>query len=1150
MGHKFWVQIYNKLSFAQTFYRLLLKKNKKNYRVNAIPILSLNSSLIEMKSMKDFKFSLWNKITGWAIFFIALLTYALTVEPTASFWDPGEFITTSAKLQVGHPPGAPLFQMVGAMFSWFASDVTQIALMVNMVSVFASAFTILFMFWSLSLLIRKIAGSEETLNFGGKIAVLGSSAVGALAFAFTDSFWFSAVEAEVYAMAMCFMSAMFYVGLLWERDMLKPRGNRWLILLSFLTGLTFGVHFMALLTIPAIGYMYYFKHTEKITVKNFIIASIVVVGILLFIFLFLLPYTLTFFASSEVFFVNSIGLPFDSGTLIAGLIVAGAIFWALRYTRKKGYVNLNTITLSLLFIFVGFSSWIMLAVRANAGTPINENNPENARELLAYYNREQYPENPLLYGPQFTDAFAGLDEKTPYVDDKPKYEENHKTGKYDIVNQWKNAKQNSSDKQKAFLPRMWSTEPSHIENYMRMTEPVKFRANPEGLQMDGFGDLVHQVKAGYEEGQIDAEGLTRFFQQYGQYLTIEKPSGTANIQFMFQYQFWYMYFRYFMWNFTGRQNDEQGKYDNTNGNWLSGISFIDSIFLGSQKNLPDIVKNDPSRNTYFFLPLILGLIGVFFQYDKDKRNFWVLMVLFLFTGIALKVYLNERPFEPRERDYALVGSFYAFAFWIGFGVYSLYDKLKGYLKPKILAPALTVICLLAVPVVMASQNWDDHNRSMKYTATAMAKNYLDSVEENGILFTIGDNDTFPLWYVQEIEGYRQDVKIINTSLFATDWYIDQMKRKSYDSDGIKTILEHKDYTYGTNDQIIYNRDERIPDTISLKNWIKYIKSDNPSTSVELQNGHRINTFPTKTVTLPVNKENVLKSGTVSAKDADKIVSSITIKITNNQLGKNTLLMLDALANNDWERPIYFSGGSFGDADYLYMKDYLEVDGLTYKLVPIKTKSEGYEMGRVDGDKMYDRIMNWHWGNSGNPKMYHDPQTRRNGISYRSNIVRTVQKLIEEDKYDKAKDILDLSMEKMPVKQFGFYSILSPIIASYYKIGETEKAREVWQEIATIYQQKLEYYAGLSDNEQDRFISDIMENMQRYRDLVDIAILNEDDDTAKEKASEYNHYIDMFPKFMESGADELEYDDAEEDIREQVEDSVEGLSVPPEMEEGM
>lgn len=1093
--------------------------------------------------MRDFKFSLWNKILGWVVFAIALYTYGSTVEPTASFWDPGEFITTSAKLQVGHPPGAPLYQMIGAVFSMFAPEAEQIALLVNLVSVVASAFAILFMFWSISILVRKVAGPAETLSPGGKTAVLGSALVGSLAFSFTDSFWFNAVEAEVYATAMCFMSAMFYIGLLWERDMFKPRGNRWLILLAFLVGLTFGVHFLGLLTIPAIGYLYYFKHVEKITVKNFIIASIIVVGALLFVFILLMPYTLNFFATMEIFFVNSVGLPFNSGSIIAGLIIIALFYFLLRYTRAKGYVKLNTALLCVMFMLVGFSSWIMLPIRANAHVNINENDPNNARELLAYYNREQYPDNPLLYGPQFTDAFAGLDENKPYVDEKPKYEKDEKKGKYVIVNHYKNAKQNSSDKQKAFLPRMWSTDPPHIRNYMNMTGAVDFHVNSEGQGNEQLQELVQEVKMGYENGQIDHEGLTQFFQQYGQYLTIEKPSAKANFQFLAQYQFWYMYFRYFMWNFTGRQNDNQGKYTNLDGNWMSGITAIDSKFFGSQKNLPDDVKNNPARNTYYFLPLILGLIGLFFHYDRDKRNFWVLMVLFLFTGLALKVYLNERPFEPRERDYALVGSFYAFAFWIGFGVYSIFDKLKRFLNPKILAPVVTVVCLLAVPVLMAKENWDDHDRSGKHTATAMAKNYLDSVDENGILFTIGDNDTFPLWYVQEVENYRPDVRIINTSLFATDWYIDQMRRASLESKGVKTILEHENYTYGTNEQILFNEDNRMPDTMAIKDWLKYIKSDNSSTKVTLQNEQEINTFPTQHLELPVNKENVLKSGMVKEKDADKIVSSIPINITNQQIGKNTLLMLDVIANTDWERPIYFSGGSFNDSDYLWMKDYLELDGLTYKLVPIKTKSGDYEMGRIDAEKMYDKVMNWHWGNSGDPDLYYDPETRRNSISYRGNMARLVKELIQEDEYEKARAVLDLAMEKMPIDKFGYYTLITPFIADYYKLDDHEKARDIWQEIATIYQQKLSYYAELSQEEQESLIQDIYRDLQAYRDLVDIVITNDDEERAEEKAEEFNSYVELFTAFAPS-AEELEYDEPEENIQEQAGDTTGQQMAPP------
>lgn len=1073
--------------------------------------------------MKDFNFRLWNKILGWLVFAIALYTFASTVEPTASFWDPGEYISTSAKLEVGHPPGAPLFQMMGAFFSTFAPDQTDVALMVNMMSVFSSAFAILFMFWSISLLVRKISGPIEKMSPGNKMAVLGSALVGSLAFTFSDSFWFNAVEAEVYAMAMCFMAALFYVGLLWERDMFKARGNRWLILLAFIIGLSFGVHFMALLAIPSIGYLYYFKNTEKITVKNFITATIGVVGILLFIFKLLLPYSLSFFAASEVFFINGFGMPFDSGTVIAALVLIAIFYFGLKYTRKKNFIQINTALLCILFIFIGFSCWVMLPIRANAGTTINENSPENAQELLAYYNRDQYPSNPLFYGPQYTAAFAGLDKNEPYKDDVKKYEENDKTGKYEIVNNWKNGKQNSDSKQKTILPRMWDQQSTnHIVNYMNLTGPVNFHVKPENLGDEQLVGLVRQVKAQYAQGKMGNDGLTRFLKQYGQDLVIEKPSTTANFQFFFQFQVWYMYFRYFMWNFSGRQDDVQGKYTNQHGNWMSGIPFVDSHFFGSQKNLPDAVKNNPARNTYFFLPLILGLIGLFFQYDRDKANFWVLLVLFLFTGIALKIYLNERAFEPRERDYALVGSFYVFAIWIGFGVYSIYDKLKKYITPKVVAPIITAVCLLAVPVLMAQQNWDDHDRSGKRTATALAKNYLDSVDENGILFTIGDNDTFPLWYVQEVEGYRTDVRIINTSLFATSWYIDQMKRASYESKPVKTMLQHKNYRYGTNDQVFYNKDPRLSDTLDVKTWLKYIMSDNQSTQVTFDDGQTYNLFPTKHLRLPVNKKNALKYGIVNEKDKNKIVSSIPINLKGRSVVKNTLLMLDVVANTDWKRPIYFSGGSFNDSDYLWMKDYLELDGLCYKLVPIKTKLDSKnpysDMGRIDVDKMYNLVMNWHWGNSGDPNMYYDVQTRQNSISYRSNMIRLVQKLIEKHDYKRAKNILDLGMEKMPVDKFGHYVLLDPFIIDYYKIDETKKARKIWKEVATVYQQRLNYFSALSYKEQQNSAQRIYNNLEDYRDLVDIVVLNDSDEMAKKKAEEFNSYVKKFKNFYRGSGD--------------------------------
>ncbi|MEH6408868.1 MAG: DUF2723 domain-containing protein, partial [Leeuwenhoekiella sp.] len=503
--------------------------------------------------------------------------------------------------------------------------------------------------------------------------------IGSVTYTFTDSFWFNAVEAEVYAMATCILALLFYLALLWERDMFKPRGNRWLMLICFVVGLSFGVHFMALLTIPAIGFLYFFKNYKPVTVKNFIIANIAVVAILMFIFKLLLPYSLSFFGYAEVFFVNQLGMPFNSGTVIAGIVFIAAFYYLLRFTTKKSYFQLNTLLLCILFIFIGFSSWLMLPIRANAGTTINENNPNNARELLSYYNREQYPETHLFYGPQFTEIFSGLDPVHPYKDDKPNYEKDEKTGKYIIVNDWKNAVQNTDDKQKSFLPRMWSTE--HIANYMQFTGPLKFQIKPEYATNQELQSAVTKFRSDYAQGRIDNDGYQAFLMRVRDYITVERPSFADNIKYLFDFQFGYMYWRYFMWNFTGRQDDIQGQYNDLHGNWLSGIKFIDEARLGSQDNLPSDVLNNKARNTYFFLPLILGLLGLVFQASRDRKNFWVLLVFFLFTGIALKIYLNERPFEPRERDYALVGSFYVFAMWIGFGVYALYDTVRQYLNP-------------------------------------------------------------------------------------------------------------------------------------------------------------------------------------------------------------------------------------------------------------------------------------------------------------------------------------------------------------------------------------------------------------------------------------------------------------------------------------
>ena len=1061
--------------------------------------------------MGSFNFSKWNNILGWLVFAIALITYWLTVEPTASFWDAGEYITTASNLEVGHPPGAPLYQLLGAFFSIFATDATQIALTINLMSVFASAFTILFMFWSITILLRTLVLKTKELTKQTAIAILGSAAVGSLAFTFTDSFWYNAVEAEVYASAALIMSALFYCGLRWEREMNMPRGDRWVILIAFIIGLSFGVHFLGLLTIPAIGFLYFFKNYKTVTVKSFIVANIVVVAILMFIFKLLLPMTMKFFSASEVFFVNSIGLPFNSGTVVAGLIFIALFFFGLRYTRRKDYKQLNTALLCVLFIFLGFSSWLMLPIRANAGTVINENNPNNARELLAYYNREQYPETHLFYGPMFTEAYVGLDEDNPYKDDKPNYEKDETTGKYVIVNDYKNAGQNTDDAQKAFLPRMWSSE--NAENYLEFTEGLEFSIKPEYQGEQRLVDEVSQFRQAYAQNRVDTKDYNSFLKDFGPFLDIQKPSFGQNMRFMFEFQFGYMYWRYFMWNFTGRQDDIQGEYTDLHGNWLSGIDFIDEIRLGSQDNLPSDVKNNKARNTYYFLPLILGIIGLVFHFRKDQKSFWVLLVFFLFTGLALKIYLNERAFEPRERDYALVGSFFVFAMWIGYGVFALYELASEYIKPKIAVPIVIGLSTLAAPVLLATQNWDDHDRSNRYTANSMGKMYLDSVDENGILFTIGDNDTFALWYAQNIEKYRQDVRIINTSLFQTDWYIDDMKKKAFTSDPIPSQLTHEKYRTGTRDFIIFQQTKK--DTIDIDTWMNFVASDSPVTKIELQNGKLVNSFPSKVIRIPVDKEAVLKNGIVKPEDADKIVPYIDITLQGDFVYKNRLLMLDIIANNDWKRPIYFSGGAFGDDDYIWMKDYLQLDGVAYKLVPIRTpvdKRNPFDMGRIDSDKMFDIVMKWDWGNSNSPDIYHDVETRRNSITYRSNLARLAEQLINEGKSKKAEKILDLAMENMPVEYFEYYSLLEPYVAGYYEVGNKKKAKALFQQVSKKYQEKLEYYSQIKTRRQYDFASEIVSNMEQYRNLVDVLVRNEEEGYARAEAKMFNDYLRKFRHF--------------------------------------
>ena len=1081
--------------------------------------------------MKEIKFYKYNRIFGTIAGLFAFLVFSLTVEPTASYWDCAEYISTSAKLQIGHPPGAPLFQMLGAIFSILAFDVTQIAYAVNMMSVTSSALTIMFLFWSISLIAKEILKVKEIVKVSEAIKIFGSSFLGSITFTFTDSFWYNAVEAEVYAMATLILALLFWLGLKWVDDFGKVRSDKWLILISFVVGLSFGVHFMGLLALPSIGLLYYFKKYSEFNIKKFVLANVISVSILLFIFKLLLPSTLSLFGNLEVFFVNDLGLPFNSGTIFTAVLLVSIFYYGLSYTSKKKLYWLNTTILCLTFVFVGFSSWLMLPIRSNANTVINENAPTDARSLLAYYNLEQYPDTYLFYGPMFSDIYAGQDPNEPYKDDKPKYERDYSINKYVIVNDWKNGKINSNKNHEGLFPRMWSSD--NAVNYMNYYGFLDFEIKREYRNEEQIVELVNNFKTRVDEDDVDSEDYHEFLSNFGSYLDIEKPSFISNINYFLNFQLSKMYFRYFMWNFSGRQNDKQWKYDLENGNWLSGINLIDNHRLGPQENLPDDVINNKARNKYFMIPFILGLIGFVFLFKENFKVLWPILLLFLFTGIALKFYLNERIFEPRERDYALVGSFYAYSIFIGFSFLAIFQFLNKYIKENS-SILISFLLVVTCPILLSYNNWDDHDRSKRYTAQTLAKAYLDSIDEDkqAMIFTIGDNDTFALWYAQEIENHRTDVRTINTSLLATDWYMDQMKRKAYKSDPILSNLTHKQYAFGNRD---YIKHESLIDSVrwDLKDFMNWISSDNKRTKYKFlleQYGYEKEDlenvplftqnmiyYPTNKLRFYVNKENVIKSGIINPSEIDKIVDYIDIDIPKSGLYKNQILMLDILSKNDWERPIYFTGGSYKDSEYIWMKDYLQLDGLVYKLVPIKTpinEENPYQMGRIEPNRMYDIVKKWEWGNSESPEIYHDPETRKNSISFRGNLHRLAEEFIKAGDYEKAAEMIELNFEKMPLDYFEYYSLSEPYISSYYKIGEAEKAQKLFKKLEKKYLDQIRYYSISMRDYDDIFpLSNFAENIftytERYRGLIENEILLGNYIFAAESIEKFINYTEIF-----------------------------------------
>ncbi len=1135
-----------------------------------------------------------NNITGWAVFAVSAYTFLATIEPTASFWDCGEYIATSYKLQVGHPPGAPLFQMLGRIFTLFAgNDVTKAAKMVNIMSALSSAFAVLFLFWSITAMARKISERTGDMNLlaggffnpkwtgknndgkvqpndvkgkfssdkgsdakgsGGSVsaeskgdvqlsdgkiwAIMGSGIVGALAYNFSDSFWFSAVEGEVYAMSQLCTALVFWIILKWERVSDEPHSERWIILIAYVMGLSIGVHLLNLLTIPAMVFIYYFKK-YKVTNKGFIICLVSSVILVAGILNGIIPGLINLAENFEIFFVNTVGLPYNSGTIfyfllmltvvVIGLmythnekgkffniffaasvaffvialvsssngstgafrfVVGGAVI-ALIYFGRKKVALINTIILSFCMLVIGYSSFLMLVIRSNACTPMNENAPKDAVGLLSYLGREQYGDWPLFYGPYYN---APLDNQKPYLDGNPVYMQapkpvvaaDSKAGadasaaasgsakvkdQYIVSDERKESIPNYDKDFCTIFPRMWNQESNHISAYRN------------------WGGIKHdKIK--------DAEGHERPV----------RPKFSENLQYFFTYQINWMYWRYFLWNFSGRQNDIQGHGNITDGNWITGFKAFDDWRLDSKGTL-ESTKNNKGTNRFYFLPVLLGIIGLIFQFRTHSKDGFVVLLLFLFTGLAIIVFLNQYPYQPRERDYAYAGSFYAWAIWIGLGVLGIFEFLAQKISAKRSAVVSTALCFLAVPTLLAKDGWDDHDRSKRFTCRDFAKDYLDSCAPNAILFTNGDNDTFPLWYVQEVEGYRTDVRVCNLSLLNTDWYINQMERKAYDSDPMPLSLTEDKYRQGTRDFVQFY-DQKLPGYISVRELIDFVSSDDPRNKLERQDGRQINYFPTKKMSIPVDSAFVLKNGTVLPGLANRIVKSINWQLEKTYVLKNDLMVLDLLATNKWVRPIYFAVTT-GPESYLNLQDYFQLEGLAYRLVPIKAEPQEQQISgtRVATDIMYDNIMKFSWGGMEKKGVYLDENIARMCTNLRIQMGTLATALVNEGKKDKAMTIADKCLEVMPEGNIPYDATIYSLVVTYYQLGANEKANKLAKRLFDIFEGDMKYYMGLGSKGQ-AFGREMRQSQEIMNRLTYMAKQNKQDTLGKDFEARFNVFARM------------------------------------------
>ena len=1101
-------------------------------------------------------YKLLNNVFGWLAFAIAMYTYGSTIEPTASFWDCGEFIATAYKLQIGHPPGAPFFMILGRVATLFAfGDTSKVAFMMNMLSALASAGTILFLFWTITHLTRKLlVGTSKVLDKGNLFAILGSGLVGALAYTFSDTFWFSAVEGEVYATSSFFTAVVFWAMLKWEEVADEPFADRYIVLIAYLMGISIGIHLLNLLAIPAIGYIYYFRKFKP-TRMGILLTGVLGMLILGMIQFGLISKVVGNAASFELLFSNKLGLPFGSGALVYILLVITAIVFALIYSRKgnkhpafvvtaillllvlgwmgvlaggilayfiygprQNFVLANTLTLCITAMLIGYGSYGMILIRSAADTPMDENNPENVFTLLSYLNREQYGTRPLAYG-QYYNAPLHPDAKKRYKPGNTVYAPNQKTGKYDVIATPKETEEPVYDPEYCTVfPRMWSSQASHIRGYKNWAE-IK-------------GDSK------------------------------KKPSFGQNISFFFRYQLGFMYFRYFAWNFVGRQNDIQGQGNISDGNWKSGLDFIDDGKLGTQKNLPPSLASNKANNNFYFLPMILGLIGLVFQLLRNKREFFVTMLFFFFTGIAIIIFLNQYTNEPRERDYGFAGSFYAYSIWIGMGVAAIYSGLKKILdkqgleslssiqsnvvsvnnsnnksssenssegstankenkeliikseNPKFIVLSLfsTIICLIAVPGIMAREGWDDHDRSNRYTARDYASNYLNSCAKNAIVFTNGDNDTFPLWYAQEVEGIRTDIRVVNLSLLNTDWYIDQIKRKAYDSDAVPLSFTQDKYRQGKREQILIYEQKGLEGYQNIREMIDYVASDDPNNKFDYGD-RKFDYFPSKKFRIPVDSAKVVANGTVPKGMENQILPYIDFEIDRNYILKAELMILDLLATNNWERPVYFAV-TVGDDSYIGLQDYFQLEGLAYRLVPIKTTSRGQDFGRIDTDIMYNNMMNkFAWGGIDKKEVYMDENNNRMTMNLRSNFDRLASALIQEGKKDSAIKVIDRAFEVLPENNVPYNFFVVQLAEDYYQAGATAKADKIMNRYAEIVEQELTYYFNQKPKIYKQFDSEVQRNMSIFKFISDVAKRNKRDVLVKNLDARFRN---MEGRYMSSG----------------------------------